>query len=158
MPKEQSECILDYFLNRETGIPYGAGAYAVKYDMPVLYGRVEKLKRGHYRATYELITENPREMGAEAILEKYSQLLEAQILENPPIGCGRTGDGSEKEPVNTPNSGLDPYSFLQRNSLFFPGVNLLKLVILNDKHRGKHGIFESSSKTLTFPSLKTEGG
>lgn len=82
-PKRSQNAYWTQFLNRETGIPFGAGAYAVRYDMPVVYGGMEKVKRGHYEITFKLITKNPREMGAEGILESYNKLLESEILKKP---------------------------------------------------------------------------
>ena len=47
------------FLNQETAVFLGAEKYAVKYNLPVVYGIIEKTKRGHYSIEYQLITREP---------------------------------------------------------------------------------------------------
>jgi KDO2-lipid IV(A) lauroyltransferase len=47
------------FLNQQTCMFLGVEKYAVKYNYPVIYGKITKVKRGYYRITYELIDDQP---------------------------------------------------------------------------------------------------
>jgi KDO2-lipid IV(A) lauroyltransferase len=62
---------------------YGAEYFAKKYDIPVLYYEVIKVKRGYYEVKLELITEKPNETNTGEIIEKYIQLLEKTIKQAP---------------------------------------------------------------------------
>jgi KDO2-lipid IV(A) lauroyltransferase len=57
------------FLHQDTPIHYGAEKYAKQYDRPVFWGGVKKLKRGYYSIRFDLITDEPRKMDYELILE-----------------------------------------------------------------------------------------
>ncbi|TVQ50648.1 MAG: hypothetical protein EA362_01855 [Saprospirales bacterium] len=83
LPQNPYKTYWTEFLNQETGFPYGAGIYAVKYNYPVVYGKIFKEKRGFYRLKIELINDNPANSSPEELLKKYSDLLESQILDNP---------------------------------------------------------------------------
>lgn len=83
LPKNPYKTFWTDFLNQETGFPYGAGVYAIKYDYPVVFGEVHKEKRGYYKIRMKVITEYPLKTSQDEILEKYSQLLEQQIINNP---------------------------------------------------------------------------
>ena len=82
-PKNPYRAFWTTFLGRDTSFPYGAGVYASKYNLPVIYGRVEKVSRGKYELTCILLEENSAEEGPDVILEKFSRELEAQIIEKP---------------------------------------------------------------------------
>lgn len=71
------------FLNQETGVQFGTEKYAKNYDLPVVYGRINKEKRGVYSFEFELITANPRQEPTGMITEKMTRLLEADIVAKP---------------------------------------------------------------------------
>ena len=71
------------FLHQESCMIYGAEYFAKKYDLPVLYYEVMKVKRGFYQLEFEIITEKPTEAAPGAIIEKYVQLLEKTIYKTP---------------------------------------------------------------------------
>lgn len=82
-PKNPRRAYWTRFLNQDTAIPYGAGAYAIKYNLPVVYGKMEKVKNGYFNLTFKILEPDPTQSTAEQILEKFSQNLEAQIIEKP---------------------------------------------------------------------------
>jgi len=45
------------FLNQETAVALGTERFAQKYDLPVFYGRINKVKRGHYSLNISLLTD-----------------------------------------------------------------------------------------------------
>jgi len=71
------------FLNQKSCMIYGAEYFAKKYDLPVIYYEVIKIKRGFYKVELELITENLNETSNGEIIEKYVQLLEKTIEKAP---------------------------------------------------------------------------
>ena len=71
------------FLNQDTAFLYGAEYFARKYDYPVVYYRVDKVRRGHYEVRFSLMCEHPREVPQYTIVERYARTLERQIAERP---------------------------------------------------------------------------
>jgi KDO2-lipid IV(A) lauroyltransferase len=71
------------FLNQETGFFRGAGKLAVKYDMPVIFVNITKMKRGYYEVAFELMTEHPGKEAPDFITSRYAEMLEAVIREKP---------------------------------------------------------------------------
>jgi KDO2-lipid IV(A) lauroyltransferase len=72
-----------WFLHQPSGLIYGAEYFAKKYDLPVFYYQVIKDRIGYYHIDIELITEKPKETAYGEIIEKYVQLLEKTIRNNP---------------------------------------------------------------------------
>ena len=71
------------FLNQPTVGMLGGFALAVKLGFAVLYMRQERAGRGHYRLTYEVITENAAGQDPEELMRKYFSMLEADIRKDP---------------------------------------------------------------------------
>jgi KDO2-lipid IV(A) lauroyltransferase len=82
-PNNLKKSYVTTFLNQESCIIYGAEYFAKKYDFPVIYYEVVKVKRGFYQVKLELITENPAETANGEIIEKYVRLLEKTIKNAP---------------------------------------------------------------------------
>jgi len=103
LPKNPYKTYWTEFLNQETGFPYGAGIYAVKYNYPVVYGQIIKEKRGFYRVKIELIDENPANTSPDEILKKYSDLMESQILDKPQYWLWTHKRWKRKKPADYEN-------------------------------------------------------
>jgi KDO2-lipid IV(A) lauroyltransferase len=71
------------FLNQETGVQFGVEKYAKDNDWPVLYCRLNKVKRGMYTLEFFDVTDKPKEMGYGEIVKKVTQLLEKDIINAP---------------------------------------------------------------------------
>jgi KDO2-lipid IV(A) lauroyltransferase len=71
------------FLNQDTGVAYGIEKYAREYNYPVVYGRINKVKRGYYTFEFFDITDNPKEMKHGEIIERTTHLLEKDIIAAP---------------------------------------------------------------------------
>lgn len=67
------------FLNQDTGVLFGAEKFAKEYNYPVVYGRLNKLKRGHYSLDFTDVTDTPQETAHGEITEKITLLLEKDI-------------------------------------------------------------------------------
>lgn len=71
------------FLNQETPVFLGVEKLAKKYDMPVVFINVRKLKRGYYDLTIELLFESTAGLPEFCVTEKHVKRLEELIRENP---------------------------------------------------------------------------
>lgn len=82
-PSKAKKCHWMMFLNQETGVSYGAEKYARENNLPILYYRIHKVKRGYYTAEFEMVTENPGSFPTGAIVETLMRKLEVDINKQP---------------------------------------------------------------------------
>lgn len=82
-PNNLKKAYYTTFLNQDSAMIYGAEYFAKKYDFPVFYYQVIKDKPGYYHVELELITDKPIETVYGEITEKYVQLLEKTIKNQP---------------------------------------------------------------------------
>ena len=71
------------FLGVEVPVFTGAERMAKELDVPVVFAKMSKIKRGRYEMKLELITEKPNSVEDFEITEKYLRLVENQIHEDP---------------------------------------------------------------------------
>jgi KDO2-lipid IV(A) lauroyltransferase len=71
------------FLNQDTPVSYGSEKYAKQYNMVVLYGKITKVKRGHYQVEYELVTDAPNSLAPNEITERHTRINEKLIKAAP---------------------------------------------------------------------------
>lgn len=71
------------FFNKPAPFIRGPVYSALKYDVALVYADVEIVKRGFYRLTARLITEEPRKYKPEDLVACYRTLLENNIKEQP---------------------------------------------------------------------------
>ncbi len=71
------------FLNQETPVVLGAEMFAKRYNLPVIYIKQKRVKRGYYTMEAVLLTENPQETERYEITEMHTRLLEEMIREEP---------------------------------------------------------------------------
>ncbi len=77
---------LDYwttFLNQETPILTGMEKLAKRFDLPVVFFNLKRVKRGYYEIDLELITEDPKTTETYEITDNYVHRLEKMILAQP---------------------------------------------------------------------------
>lgn len=67
------------FLNQDTGVQFGTEKFAKEYNCPVLYGRLNKVKRGCYELEFVVITPEAKKTAYGEITEKVTRLLEKDI-------------------------------------------------------------------------------
>lgn len=82
-PKKNKATYWNNFLNNFVPFHTGAEIIAKKYNMAVVYMNVEKVKRGYYLASFELITDKPKKYKDFKITEDFIKLLENQIFKAP---------------------------------------------------------------------------
>ncbi len=71
------------FLNQDTGVLFGAEKFAKEYNFPVVYCRMNKIRRGFYTLDFFDVTDTPKETAFGEITEKATHLLEKDILTAP---------------------------------------------------------------------------
>jgi Kdo2-lipid IVA lauroyltransferase/acyltransferase len=71
------------FLNQDTAMNFGVEKYSKEYDLPVLYGRINKVKRGHYTFEFTEAIENPQQTSRGFITTRINHLLEQDIIATP---------------------------------------------------------------------------
>lgn len=71
------------FLNQETAVAIGVEKYAIKYDLPVFFGGLKKVKRGHYSIKLDLLTDEPLKSEPGEISDMHVKALENLIKEKP---------------------------------------------------------------------------
>lgn len=71
------------FLNRDAGFFPGPEALARRTNQVVLYQRIEKIKRGYYQTSFEVLTEDPSVLKQDEILNLYVRKIENQIIACP---------------------------------------------------------------------------
>ena len=67
----------------EVPIHTGGEMLAKKYDMNVIFLRTKKVKRGYYEATFEVLSDNTKEVPNYEITDQFLKLVEQQIYEQP---------------------------------------------------------------------------
>jgi len=71
------------FLNQDTAIMFGTEKFAKEYNIPVIYGHIEKVKRGHYTIDFHLVTADPSQEPHGEITRKHTRMLETSIRQEP---------------------------------------------------------------------------
>lgn len=82
-PTNMKECYWIDFLNQETAWLHGPEKYARRYNWPVVYVDIQKVKRGYYELKLVLLTDNPASLPEGEITRLYTQQLEKSILREP---------------------------------------------------------------------------
>ena len=82
-PADPKKSWWNIFLNQETAWYFGLEKWARQYDLPVVFGHIEKVGKGRYRTVYELITDAPNTLPEGAILERCIRVLEKDIQSQP---------------------------------------------------------------------------
>lgn len=71
------------FLNQETPVFNGTEKIARKFNYPVIYVPIHKIKRGYYKMSAVLITDEPSKLEEGMISEIHTRALEKNIREQP---------------------------------------------------------------------------
>ncbi|NRS90448.1 KDO2-lipid IV(A) lauroyltransferase [Flavobacterium sp. 7E] len=73
----------DTFMGIEVPVHTGAEVLAKKYDLPILFAKIEKVKRGYYKATFIPLSNDPKSVPNFEITHQFIQEVEKQIYEAP---------------------------------------------------------------------------
>ncbi len=67
------------FLNQDTPVLLGTEQLAKKFDYPVFYLHINRIKRGYYKCKYHTISLEPKQTAEFEITEAYMRVLEKEI-------------------------------------------------------------------------------
>lgn len=82
-PSNAKRSIWVKFLGRDTAFLHGPELYARKYDMPVIFVDIQRVKRGFYTMEFSVITDKPKEHKPGEITALYAKKLESVIRAKP---------------------------------------------------------------------------
>lgn len=71
------------FLNQDTPVFFGPEKIAKKFNLPVIYSQVDKIKRGYFEIEFTLLIEDPSQCKENEITEMHLRFLEKKIIEKP---------------------------------------------------------------------------
>jgi KDO2-lipid IV(A) lauroyltransferase len=73
------------FLNQETPVFTGAEKIGKKMDLPIVFVDIDRVKRGYYEISIELLFDNPKDTSENEISETFIKRLEQEIIKKPEI-------------------------------------------------------------------------
>jgi len=73
------------FLNQDTPVFKGTEKIAQRMNYPIVYVRVNRVKRGYYEISTELLFENPAKTLPDEVSKAHTKALENDIIEHPEI-------------------------------------------------------------------------
>jgi KDO2-lipid IV(A) lauroyltransferase len=73
------------FLHQDTPVFTGTEKLAIKFNYPVVFMHLRRLRRGYYDVTPELLFEHPAQTSPDEISETFTRRLEADIKADPAI-------------------------------------------------------------------------
>ncbi|MFN3404872.1 MAG: lysophospholipid acyltransferase family protein [Cytophagaceae bacterium] len=71
------------FMNQDTAVFTGPEKLAKKFNYPVVYMSVKRVRRGYYEIHPELLFENPKDTAEDEISETFTKRLEKEIIKDP---------------------------------------------------------------------------
>jgi KDO2-lipid IV(A) lauroyltransferase len=71
------------FLNQETAVAYGAERMARDFNIPIIEGTINKVKRGYYQVEFTLVSDDHSKFKKGEITEIFTRHLESAIRKAP---------------------------------------------------------------------------
>jgi KDO2-lipid IV(A) lauroyltransferase len=99
-PSNPKKCLWIEFMGRETAALFGAEKYSKEFNIPILYGKVRKDKRGYYSVTYEVAFDNPTETQTGEITKGLHDILEKEIRRAPEFWLWSHKRWKHKRPID----------------------------------------------------------
>ena len=82
-PSNSNNAYWTKFLNQDTAFFYGGARYAVKHNCIPVFANLKQIKRGYYRAYLTVIKDDVTHSTPDDVIQRFSELLELQLKENP---------------------------------------------------------------------------
>jgi KDO2-lipid IV(A) lauroyltransferase len=82
-PSNINKAIWVDFMGIETAFLHGPEFYARKYDLPVSYVDIQRVKRGYYELTFSWLTKEPKSLKPGEITQLYASRIEESIRNKP---------------------------------------------------------------------------
>jgi Kdo2-lipid IVA lauroyltransferase/acyltransferase len=90
------------FLNQETMFYPGPAAISRRFNYPVIFQKTEKIKRGFYEITFEVLSGHPADLSEEEIMKAYILKMEKTIGKHPEYYLWSHKRWKNKRPVDVP--------------------------------------------------------
>lgn len=87
------------FLHQETGFLDGGEVLGKKFNYPVFYGYMQRVRRGYYRSEVRLLAAKPQELPEGEITKRYAHELEQNIIAEPHLWLWTHNRWKWKRPV-----------------------------------------------------------
>lgn len=71
------------FLGAYVPVYNGAERLATELNIPIVFSKIKRIKRGFYEVEFKLLTDDPKSMKKNQITDIFTEWLEAQIMEDP---------------------------------------------------------------------------
>ena len=71
------------FLGVHVPVYSGAERLAIELDVPVVFAKIKRVKRGYYELEFKTLTDQPKSLKKNEITDLFTEWLEAQIKEDP---------------------------------------------------------------------------
>ena len=82
-PHKDKRCYWTNFLNQETAVNFGVERLANDHNAVVIYGHIQKVKRGYFEVTYSVISDDPTSHSYGWLTEKTTRKIEEKVREYP---------------------------------------------------------------------------
>ncbi|WP_299095337.1 lysophospholipid acyltransferase family protein [Winogradskyella sp.] len=82
-PKKNKAHYWRSFLGIKVPVITGPEMIAKRLDVPVVFFRIDKVKRGYYEATIDDVIMNPKDLAENELTDRYIDYIEKQIYEKP---------------------------------------------------------------------------
>jgi Kdo2-lipid IVA lauroyltransferase/acyltransferase len=84
-PANPQKCVwVDFFGIRSAAL-FGAEKYAIELNRPLVYGHIDKTKRGHYEITFEIVEAHPTQAQKGELTQRMFQILEQVVRKRPEL-------------------------------------------------------------------------
>ena len=92
------------FLNQDTPVFMGCEKISKMYDLAIVYGEVDRIKRGEYIMDFKVLFENPNDTKPGEITEIFTKIIEESIRRKPELWLWSHKRWKHKMPENLPES------------------------------------------------------
>lgn len=82
-PVSVDKCYWIKFLHQDTPVHKGAARFAKMFDCVVVYGDIQKVKRGRYQVSYRVLCDNTKDIAEDDITKLHVKILEQKIIDKP---------------------------------------------------------------------------
>ncbi len=82
-PRSDEQVIWAPFMNQDTVFYSGMARLAKSFQWPIVFSEMRRLDRGYYEMEFKDICLNPEECSDQQIINKYAEMVENSIRENP---------------------------------------------------------------------------
>ena len=87
------------FLNQDTAMFTGAEKVARKFNFPVVFVNIVRVKRGYYEIFIEMLCEDPKNSKENEIIENFARKLEKEIIRQPETWLWSHRRWKQRKPV-----------------------------------------------------------